>query len=94
MNLLTEKKDAIEALAEVLLEKETISLPDIVDTLGPRPFPAKAQLNDYLAELRQRQEEDAAEKAQDENAAERAESTEQSEESPTKEDKGDSKDEK
>jgi hypothetical protein len=25
----------------VLLEKETISLPDIVDTLGPRPFPAK-----------------------------------------------------
>lgn len=41
MNLLTEKKDAIEKLAEVLLEKETISLPDIVDTLGPRPFPAK-----------------------------------------------------
>lgn len=40
-NLLTEKKAEIERLAEVLLEKETISLPDIVDTLGPRPFPAK-----------------------------------------------------
>ena len=28
-------------LAVKLLEKETLSLPDIVDILGPRPFPLK-----------------------------------------------------
>lgn len=36
-----EKREAIELLAERLLEKETIALPDIVDVLGPRPFPQK-----------------------------------------------------
>mmetsp|Transcript_29901 Transcript_29901/g.45733 ORF Transcript_29901/g.45733 Transcript_29901/m.45733 type:complete len:106 (+) Transcript_29901:2135-2452(+) len=52
--LLDDKRDLVAALAERLLEKETISLPDIVDVLGPRPFPQKAQLDDYLLELRER----------------------------------------
>ena len=39
-------------LAERLLEKETISLPDIVEVLGPRPFPLKQQLLEYLEELK------------------------------------------
>lgn len=39
--LLQEKKEQIEQLAEKLLEKETLSLPDIVDVLGPRPFEQK-----------------------------------------------------
>lgn len=76
-DLLTERKEDIERLAEILLEKETISLPDIVDTLGPRPFPAKKQLTDYLEELRERSKEDeeAAVKA-DELPDEEAESEE------------------
>lgn len=37
--LLTQHKQKIEQLAERLLEKETIALPDIVEVLGPRPFP-------------------------------------------------------
>ena len=41
-------------LAEKLLEKETLSLPDIVDILGPRPFAHKKNLLDYLEELRGR----------------------------------------
>jgi len=45
-------------LAERLLEKETISLPDIVDVLGPRPFPQKQSLLDYLEELKERNRED------------------------------------
>jgi len=45
-------------LAERLLEKETIALPDIVEVLGPRPFPQKQQLLDYLEELKERQVED------------------------------------
>lgn len=56
--LLTENKQKIEDLAERLLEKETIALPDIVEVLGPRPYPQKQQLLDYLEELKERQVED------------------------------------
>jgi AFG3 family protein len=42
--LLASKKDLIEKLAEELLTKETLSLPEIVDILGPRPFPFKANI--------------------------------------------------
>jgi len=52
--LLAEKREIIEKLAEELLERETLSLPEIVDILGPRPFPLKESLNDYLQELRDR----------------------------------------
>lgn len=45
-------------MAERLLEKETIALPDIVEVLGPRPYPQKQQLLDYLEELKERQVED------------------------------------
>lgn len=48
----------INRLAERLLEKETIALPDIVEVLGPRPYPQKQQLLDYLEELKERQVED------------------------------------
>ena len=41
-------------LAERLLEKETLSLPDIVEVLGPRPFDMKESLKEYLTELRER----------------------------------------
>lgn len=48
------KKDKIEALAVRLLEKETLALPDIVEILGPRPFPLKASILEYLEELKER----------------------------------------
>ena len=50
----------IYSLAEKLLEKETIGLPDIVEILGPRPFPHKQNLLDYLEELKERAVEDEA----------------------------------
>ena len=50
-------------MAERLLLKETISLPDIVDVLGPRPYPQKKSLLDYLEELRERTKEDDIEAA-------------------------------
>merc|ERR1712196_215704 len=37
-DLLNEKKEYVEALAELLLEKETINQDDIVRVLGERPF--------------------------------------------------------
>lgn len=55
---MTEHKKKIEALAERLLEKETIALPDIVEVLGPRPFPQKKELLDYLEELKERADAD------------------------------------
>ena len=45
-----------------MLEKETLSLPDIVDILGPRPFPHKKNILDYLEELRDRMKEEDASK--------------------------------
>lgn len=50
-------------MAERLLEKETISLPDIVEILGPRPFPHKTSLLEYLEELKERVAEDELEAA-------------------------------
>jgi hypothetical protein len=43
------------------LEKETLALPDIVDILGPRPYPMKQSLLEYMEELKQRAEEMEAE---------------------------------
>ena len=37
-----------------MLEKETLALPDIVDILGPRPYPLKQSLLEYMEELKQR----------------------------------------
>lgn len=50
-------------MAERLLEKETISLPDIVEILGPRPYPLKTSLLEYLEELKERINEDESEAA-------------------------------
>mmetsp|Transcript_18256 Transcript_18256/g.31235 ORF Transcript_18256/g.31235 Transcript_18256/m.31235 type:complete len:694 (+) Transcript_18256:533-2614(+) len=61
--LLLEKKEDIKNLAERLLEKETISLTDIVDVLGPRPFEQKKQLTQYLEEMKERVIEEVEEEA-------------------------------
>jgi hypothetical protein len=46
-------------LAERLLKNETLSLPDIVEIMGERPFPMKESVAEYLSELKARQEVDA-----------------------------------
>ncbi len=53
--LLEEKKEYIEKLAERLLENEVLSLPDIVEIMGPRPFPMKESVKEYLEELKDRE---------------------------------------
>jgi len=45
-------------LAERLLENETLSLPDIVEIMGERPFPMKESVVEYLQELKARKEVD------------------------------------
>jgi len=36
------------------LEHEVITLPDLIDVLGPRPFPMKETMREYLDELEKR----------------------------------------
>jgi len=69
--LLESKKELIEQLAEKLLEKETLSLPEIVEVLGQRPFKMKDSLKDYLQELKDRddQSEELAEKEREQDEA-------------------------
>lgn len=65
--LLESKKDDMERLAQLLLEKETVNLPQIIEVLGERPFEMKESIKEYLSEIKQREQEqreaDAAEAA-------------------------------
>ena len=56
--ILEVKRDKIEQLAERLLKTETLSLPDIVEIMGERPFAMKESVVEYLKELKARQEVD------------------------------------
>ena len=57
-------------LAEELLEKETLSLPDIVDILGQRPYPIKESVVEYMQELRARKDQEAEIAEQEKKAEE------------------------
>ena len=64
---MTEKKHLVEALAEELLDKESMSLPDIIRVLGDRPFEMNEHVRNYLEELEERkvkEDEDATLKAE------------------------------
>lgn len=54
-------------MAEELLSKESITLPDLVRILGDRPYPLKETVREYLEELR-----DRSTKAEETAAAEQA----------------------
>lgn len=45
-------------MGDSLLQKETLALPEIVEILGPRPYPFKASIQEYLQELRERSKEE------------------------------------
>ena len=67
-------KSYIYSLAEELLAKESIGLPDIIRILGDRPFPMKESLREYLTELMERKvKEDAIPVATEEPAEEKKE---------------------
>mmetsp|Transcript_7972 Transcript_7972/g.16617 ORF Transcript_7972/g.16617 Transcript_7972/m.16617 type:complete len:415 (-) Transcript_7972:1044-2288(-) len=48
LNLLKEKKPQLEAVAKLLLEKETITHDDMVSTIGERPFQGDPQYQEYI----------------------------------------------
>jgi len=49
LELLREKKDLVEQLAELLLEKEVLEREDMVAVLGPRPWAEKTSYDDFVA---------------------------------------------
>lgn len=48
LSLLKEKKDDVQKIAELLLDKETITHEDMVATIGPRPFEGDPAYNDFI----------------------------------------------
>ncbi|KAJ1941475.1 AAA ATPase afg3 [Linderina macrospora] len=48
LNLLTDKRDAVEKVAQLLLKKEVLNREDMVDLLGPRPFKEKIQYEEFI----------------------------------------------
>merc|ERR1719474_2037000 len=49
IKLLEEKKDLVEKLGEVLLEKEVLEREDMSEVLGPRPWAEKTSYDDFVA---------------------------------------------
>lgn len=49
LNLLKEKKSDLKVVADMLLEKETITHDDIYDALGPRPFKGDKAYDEYVS---------------------------------------------
>ncbi|KAI1705869.1 peptidase family m41 domain-containing protein [Ditylenchus destructor] len=47
--LLREKREQIEMLAKCLLEKEVLAREDMIELLGPRPFPEKYTYEEFVA---------------------------------------------
>jgi AFG3 family protein len=47
--LIRERKDDVEAVAKMLLEKETITHDMVYDLVGPRPFDGDEQYNQYVS---------------------------------------------
>ena len=73
MNLITNDRGLrvdLCRLAEELLEKETLSLPDIVDVLGQRPYPIKESVVEYMQELRARKDQETEIAEQEKKAEE------------------------
>jgi len=49
LDLIRDKKDDVEKVAALLLDKETITHDDIIDLIGPRPFVGDAQYNEFVS---------------------------------------------
>lgn len=63
LNLIREKKDEVEKVAKLLLEKETITHDDVVDLVGPRPFSGNKAYDEYVSNryTKDSEDEDTAE---------------------------------
>jgi AFG3 family protein len=56
VNLIREKKELVEKVAKLLIEKETITHDDMIDTVGERPFVGDKQYLEYVSARHERQQ--------------------------------------
>lgn len=49
LKLIESKKDQVKSIAELLLEKETITNADVANLIGPRPFSPGKEYEEYLS---------------------------------------------
>jgi len=59
LNLLTERKEQVQKVAEYLLKKETITHDDIIELIGDRPFKGDSQYEEFIKRRREAKEEPA-----------------------------------
>lgn len=60
VELIKDKKDEVEKVAQMLLEKETITHDDMIDMIGERPFKGDAQYNEYIRQRTKAKQNDTA----------------------------------
>merc|ERR1712223_1547347 len=56
IKLIEDKRDLVEALAQKLMEKETIGRDDVVAVLGPRPHAEKYTYDELVRDTKEREE--------------------------------------
>jgi AFG3 family protein len=69
VDLIRERKDMVESVAKLLIEKETITHDDMIDLIGERPFAPDKQYQEYVSARHQRQGE-AKEEEKEESSEE------------------------
>ena len=72
VELIKEKKNEVETLAQLLLEKETITNDDVVDSIGARPFKGHKLYDQYVSQ-RKADKEEKAKKEEEEKTEEKNE---------------------
>ncbi|CAJ0955823.1 unnamed protein product, partial [Ranitomeya imitator] len=48
VELITQCKEQVEKVGKLLLEKEVLEKSDMIDLLGPRPFPEKSSYEEFV----------------------------------------------
>merc|ERR1712127_909527 len=77
--LIREKQHEVETLANLLLEKETITNDDVVDTIGERPFKGHSVYDEIVSQRKTNKAEKEAKEEQEEEEEVKEEEKDQDE---------------
>ena len=75
--LIRERKTEVEKVANLLLDKETITHDDIMDAIGPRPFEGDKNYQEYVS-MRKKMQEDANDNVEETKESEESRKEEES----------------
>ena len=72
LELMREKKEEVRKVAQLLLDKETITHDDVIDLVGPRPFKGNEDYDQYVSNREHLKRQDAEERDEEEEQEEEA----------------------